>query len=436
MNNPKKPKVPKCKNMMYEQQLAHLPFSSIEDLTEHIQQNLQPKRFAAIVHDKDIDDKGSPVAEHIHCMLSFENARSINNIANLLNDKPQYIEAWNDKAANGFAYLVHATKNAQTKYQYEPSDVIANFDYPAYLANLSDKVNRAKKISGNNRIEDVLDLLGDREIDRQQAIEMLTGSQYASAKRRIDDVYALLLQKKAEEWRKEMAAQEKHIKVLWLFGKSGAGKTVLAKTLAQARDEPFYISGSSKDPFQSYQGQHTIILDELRPDTIPYHDLLRILDPYGLSDSLVFAPSRYNDKALAADMIIVTTPYNPYNFYTESVERRNIDSFEQLLRRITMINYLTDSNIYLMEYNAVENDFKPVDGQVKPNPYSSASRPQKSTTESAELFDEITSRIPDTGMTAAPEDGYDRNLNYDGIPFQQADDIDREIDESNDDNES
>ena len=92
MNNTKKTKVPlKCKNMMYEQQLAHLPFSSIEDLAEHIQQNLQPKRFAAIVHDKDIDDKGSLVAEHIHCMLSFENARSINNIANLLNDKPQYI---------------------------------------------------------------------------------------------------------------------------------------------------------------------------------------------------------------------------------------------------------------------------------------------------------------------------------------------------------
>ena len=65
-------------------------------------------------------------------------------------------------------------------------------------------------------------------------------------------------------------------------------------------------------------------------------------------------------------------------------------------------------------------------------PISSASRPQKPTTESAELFDEITSRIPDTGTTAVPEDGYDRNLNYDGIPFQQADDIDSEIDEKED----
>ena len=42
--------------------------------------------------------------------------------------------------------------------------------------------------------------------------------------------------------------------------------------------------------------------------------LLRILDPHGI-DSQVMAPCRYNDKPLACDLIIITTPYMPSEFY-------------------------------------------------------------------------------------------------------------------------
>ena len=65
------------KNMMYTQQINHLSVRTMEELIELIERKLRPKRYAAILHDKDTDEKGKPAEDHIHLMLSFENARSI-----------------------------------------------------------------------------------------------------------------------------------------------------------------------------------------------------------------------------------------------------------------------------------------------------------------------------------------------------------------------
>ena len=95
--------------MMYTQQMEHLPFRTREELEERIKTKLAPKKYAiSEVHDKDIDEDGNPVKEHIHVMLCFQNARSLKNVASILGDKPQYLEKWDERANNGFAYLVHA----------------------------------------------------------------------------------------------------------------------------------------------------------------------------------------------------------------------------------------------------------------------------------------------------------------------------------------
>ena len=68
--------------------------------------------------------------------------------------------------------------------------------------------------------------------------------------------------------------------VIYMYGGPGLGKTRLAKSYAEKEKEPYYITGSSRDPFQSYRNQEIVIIDELRPDTFNYSDLLKILDPY------------------------------------------------------------------------------------------------------------------------------------------------------------
>src|SRR5699024_6278721 len=140
----------------------------------------------------------------------------------------------------------------------------------------------------------------------------MTGAQYGRYKRQIEDVWRKRLQNLADAWRQEMAAQGRKVKVIWIYGVAGVGKTRMARAYAEKLGQSYYITGSSRDLFQNYKGEHTWIIDELRPNVIPYQDLLRIMDPYGAQ---VMAPSRYADKALACDVIIVTTPYDPITFY-------------------------------------------------------------------------------------------------------------------------
>ena len=79
----------RVKNMMYEQQVIHLPVRSTKDLIDLIEKKLAPKRYALILHDKDTDEKGQPAEAHIHVMLSFENARSLTSVAQRRGEKPQ-----------------------------------------------------------------------------------------------------------------------------------------------------------------------------------------------------------------------------------------------------------------------------------------------------------------------------------------------------------
>lgn len=121
---------------------------------------------------------------------------------------------------------------------------------------------------------------------------------------------------------------------LWLWGDAGVGKTTYAKKLLS--QENYIVLGSSNDYFQSYTDESFAIINDLRPEDWKYADLLRLLDPY---EHNKMAPSRYHDKELNLEMIIITTPYSPQSFYHNSrIFNPKIDSFEQLKRRIFPIH--------------------------------------------------------------------------------------------------
>lgn len=171
-------------------------------------------------------------------------------------------------------------------------------------------------------------------------------------------------------------SQGEQVKVIWIYGPAGTGKNSLAKAYAEKAGQEYYISGSSRDIFQGYGGEHTLIMDELRPKTIPYHDLLRILDPFSLTDPTM-APSRYTDKAIACDLIIITMPFDPLSFYQKEfgseLDVSRVDSFDQLLRRLTLIMYMNDDAMEVVTYNFYGFQFVP--GTVVKNPYSTKNRP-------------------------------------------------------------
>ena len=75
-----------------------------------------------------------------------------------------------------------------------------------------------------------------------------------------------------------------------------------------------------------------------------------MLDPYSIAPN---APSRYHDKAILADMIIITTPLDPYEFYQKLARlyEMNVyqDSFQQLARRLTKVLHVSTNEIETME---------------------------------------------------------------------------------------
>lgn len=376
-------KTPKCKNMMYTQQIAHLPpgITSAEDLAARIEKVLNPKEYAVILHDQDMNDDGTPAEAHLHAMLCFKNARHLPAIAKALGDKAQYIEKWDGAANNGHAYLIHATRKARKegKHQYNPEAVISSFNFPERMKNIVMEIEQAQaERKSDGTIKAFLDSLYVGGITKAEIEQQLTGSQYARFHRQIEDVDAKRLLKEAEKWRAEMKAKNAKIRVIWIYGPSGCGKTSLAKVYAEKAGQPYFISGSSRDIFQAYNGEHTMILDELRPGVMTYADLLRITDPHGI-DNQVMAPARYSDKALACDLIIITTPFMPTEFYSllfPATFRSNCeDSILQLVRRLSVTIEMTGKKIQAMRYSITSNWYQPISGTERPNPYSILARP-------------------------------------------------------------
>lgn len=362
----------KFRNFMYEQQIAHLPNNmTVDEIYNHVEQTLKPVRVACILHDKDLkDDHKTPAEEHIHMMIQLKNARSVNRVAKDIGDNPQQLVIWRNKVENGFSYLIHATDNSRHKHQYSCDEVRANFDYPALISRISQKMKKVEGISSANKINGILDLIATGDMTIGEAKEQLTGSLYAKASEKIKKAHELYLDRCAEQLHKEMIENEEVVEVHWFYGESETGKSFLAEKLARDMGT-YYKTATTTDPFQFYQAEHTIILDELRPEVIPYSELLALLDPF--SRGKVAVSSRYFNKALSCKTIYITTPYDPVTFY-RFYRLNSTDRGKQLLRRLSSVLLFDMDWIYKMEYQAQLQGYGEVD--KKENHYSKKNQRQ------------------------------------------------------------
>lgn len=359
----------KARNIMFVQQIEYFQSSNLQDIIEYMTNTLKPLRFAGILHDKDIGQDGNLVAPHIHLVLQFESARSLNNLAKLTKQPIQCFEQWRGSVNNAYSYLVHHTESNQDKYQYSPKEVIANFDYLLLLDTIERNVTKRYEINDTMIIDNLLDLLYTGNITKSEIEQRLTGSQYAKARQKIETVYLKRLETQAELWRQEMIDKNEIVTIIWLFGKAGTGKTRLARQYAEQYDLNYFITGSIRDPFQQYNLEHVIILDELRPHQFDYSDLLKMFDPYNVK---AMASSRYFDKPLLANVYIITSPYSPYNFFLELTKKKqtsHIDSWGQLMRRLTLVIEISKEYLQFYKYSPLDQMFYIDHGNKLPNPF-------------------------------------------------------------------
>lgn len=282
----------------------------INKLAKYVEEVLNPAEYAIILHDKDKStiNESELVVPHYHIALKFENPRNVNNVAKKFNDLPQNFEIWLSRPNNLYSYLIHKTSDAHTKFQYDVTNVVANFDFTERINKITKSIHRGR----NEEIRHLIDSFGNGELTLKLLMEKLSPTEYARNENQINIIKKLLANKRFEAFKKKMDSEEKRIEVFYLFGGTGTGKTRFAKT---RYTENRYITGSNRDLFANYDGETVVILDELRPNSISYNELLKITDPFNFENVV---GSRYLDKKLVAETIVITTPFSLKNFTKHS----------------------------------------------------------------------------------------------------------------------
>lgn len=148
------------------------------------------------------------------------------------------------------------------------------------------------------------------------------------------------------------------MQVFYITGPAGIGKTVSAKALATqffgCRFSP-YISSSSNDPLCDYKGEDSIILDDLRPDTWEFSDLLKFLD----NNTLSSVKSRfYNKDIFFCKYLFITSTLDWYSF-VKRCKNQFKEDVNQFKRRITY--YVRIDKDWINIHSSITNeDYKVV----------------------------------------------------------------------------
>lgn len=274
------------------------------------------KKYAYILHDKD------DTAPHYHIYLNFGSSGVDSKIvAQWFGLQESQVNRIQGRATDMLQYLTHSNDSQKNKYQYSPSEVIANFDFEA-------EIEKSK-------------ILGDFKkysyAEQLKYIDTLPVSEKKTAFGTLQKLWQMHCQMLSLE-------PNRNIEVMFIYGQSGTGKTTYAKKFAASRGYDCCISSSSNDPFQDYLGQKCMILDDMRDSTFRFEDFLKIIDN-NTSSSI---QARYGNKIFSGDLIIITSSV-PLSYWYRSLIYNNSESLKQLYRRISVYVEITKTEILVYD---------------------------------------------------------------------------------------
>lgn len=279
-----------------------------------------------IRHDKDRirQDDGTTVSKrpHWHFAIRFENPCLISTVANIFELQPcdyhLIQKAKNFKAC--CRYMLHLDNKEKHLYDIKELEVIKGEKDDYY--NIA--IGKANFVTTD---ADLFPNFGDFD-------KVPYKKQYLEIFENIDEPKRrnLLIKELETSWKnylqkRKYEMENKNVKVIFIEGEAGSGKSTFAKSLAIENKKTYCVSSSSNDVMQDYTCEDYLILDDLRESSFSFEDLLKLLDNFVIST----VKSRYVNKLFLGEYIVITSAKPLCEWYRNTNEDR-----KQLFRRISM----------------------------------------------------------------------------------------------------
>ena len=216
---------------------------------------------------------------HWHLILTFTHNRYVDEVARWFDLEPNWNESKTGRGAaeSAWTYLVHG--HHPNKYQYDPGDVRASFDYKVDLEQRIEKEIRHERYAIDAYdLNDILEEVSIKGLSLREAQERVTIAVYLRNK--------TLFENARKEYVLRYAPMPLFREVFYVesegidadHGKGGLGKTVCSKAFAKqlAREfgadiskhisdlqEYIYTAGDAKVFLQEYDAQPILLIDEI-----------------------------------------------------------------------------------------------------------------------------------------------------------------------------
>lgn len=324
-----------------------------------------------MLHDQDVqyDENGDPVYKHgkrvldiipshFHLLIHFSKAVTIGVVSSLTGIIQSELEKGKVRGRYAFssamAYLVHALDSR--KHQYSPTGVINGIfngtiknenglyaDY--YKAHHEEWENQRVAVEHKKRNLDFNKVYEDVMLGKYTHEDLLGGPDelyklYVEHKRQLDDARSAYLDRQFIQYNRGVDNGSIKIQTLFIFGQAGHGKTRLAKSVAQGLVETSEKSGNSNTwrvfqtgsthPFDEYDGEEIILLDDIRTNAMNSSDWLHLIDPHNNG----VTSARYHDAKPMPRLLIITTTTPAHEFFSYTKGLGADEPLDQFLRRI------------------------------------------------------------------------------------------------------
>lgn len=311
-----------------------------------------------IRHDKDRirqdDGTSVPKRPHWHFAIRFENPALISTVANIFDFQVENYH-FIQKAKNWRAscrYLCHLDQKDKHLYPVEDVQVLRGTKDDWFNV----AIGKAQVVTTD---ADLFPDFGNFDkVPYQQ--------QYIDIYNNLDDVRRrnLLVRELKTTWenyleKRKFEMTTKKVKVIFVEGKAGSGKSTFAIGLAKNNKKTYCVSSSSNDILQDYTCEDYLILDDLRDDTFTFVDLLKLLDNFVISS----VKSRYKNKMFLGEYIVITSAKPLCDWYADTTEDR-----QQLFRRINMFARChRNGNSLIADIYVPRQDQRVIDEKGMPN---------------------------------------------------------------------